>query len=293
MKKFVSTLIISTLVGCAAPHNELMEPTPYDKSHSFAYNLASQTDLLGGRSPLRDYSKKEVEDQKNDVMKIGDNNALYVMGVAKLLTFDLTGIGALAGHASMQLSMTNNNANKARIIVQLPKEKFKSAKEAEEYVIGSVKNAAEIVYSKYGKLKDYTMNTGRFDKQLCISDICSGLGLGISEPDGKKIKDWKMIDDKGHIIPAYVYGLTYDSVSPRRGLVFAPSIIYLSSKTNGSIVQDDTLTEFSKYLPEGIYVYSPSRPTIEEFGGILHIDSSVVVPTMYVHGKKYQFIKPE
>jgi hypothetical protein len=291
MKKLILALTIAITTGCSSTPKTI-EPVAFDASHSFAYNIAAQTDLLGGNSPLRDFTKDEIESSKMELNRNAGSTS-KVIGIANILMGNLTGIIDVAGGSVTSLALSNHTAAHPRWIVMLPKEDFESKKEAQDFVRDEIQKASQKVLSQYGELNIVSNEKGTMTfNQLTING--NDYPVGLVEPLDKEtlVINESVMLDKNIKIETYAHGLTRHSQAPRKLIVSTPSISIANVGVQEALVSQDELNiEITKHLPKGFYLYSPSLPRARANDKI-YTDLSIKVPAIYTQGVKYEFIKP-
>lgn len=292
MKKLLVALSIAVTAGCASDP-KVSEPVPFSTNHSFAYNVAAQTDLLSDHSPLKDFTQEEVEENKAKLKEVSSPAKYF--GVAYMLMGNLTGIIDIAGGGITDMALSNHTASKSRWIVMLPKNQFGTAKEAQDYIKGSIETAGIDVLSKFGIVsKNVNPKSGLYNYQITIDNKTVPVGL-VGKVDDSKVsvqENKSFYDSQTEYQPAFTYGLTEDSKLIQNIIITTPTISIANVEAGKSLMTQDALNlAITQKLPKGFYLYSPSLPR-SQANGKTYTDMSIQTPAIYTQGHKYEFVKP-
>jgi hypothetical protein len=292
MKKIIFALAIASLSGCASAPKTIT-PVPFDSTHSFAYNIAAQTDLLMDHSPLRDFTKEEVAESKAKLKEYSSPSKVF--GVAYMLMGNLTGIIDVAGGGITDMALAKHTASKSRWIIFIPKSQFKSNKEAKDYIITSIDLAAEKALSKIGPVSKVLSTDGDMT-YTALKVGGKNVTVGLVEPinhESITLTETMAIDEVTHSqVEAYSYGTTNGVHLSKNIIATTPTISIANVELNKTFMTGDELnTNITKYLPKGFYLYSPSLP--RSIGdNKTYTDLSIQTPAIYTQGHKYEFVKP-
>ncbi|PJC86569.1 hypothetical protein CSW98_10215 [Vibrio sp. HA2012] len=296
MKSIKLTLLTAisaaSLMGCAAKP-EAITPVAFSDTHSFAYNIAAQTALTRDNSPLRDFTQQEIDETKTKLTKKSGAGVSEFFGAMRILTGDLIGVIDVAGGAATSLAHKNHTASKSRWIIAVPVEQFNREDEAQEYILNSVHTAANKVLHPYGEVKNEVTKDQRFTVTKVVVDGESypvGVVSKINHK-GKHLLTRTQFPFNGEFKEAYVYGLDKNSLLIKNMLVGIPTPAFLNVKTK-NINFVDFNKQFTKELPDGFFLYTPSFPQFHG-NGVTYTYTSEIVPAIYSQGKKHEFIQPE
>ncbi|GMQ49661.1 hypothetical protein [Vibrio sp. 10N] len=287
--KIKTTLTLMTalvLSGCQSTP-EPVEPREFDSNASYAYNIANQTSLMRNDSPLRDFTREEVNDVKAKLTRPSGAEASVVLGSLTILTGNLTGIINVAGGGAAYLANSGHTAANSRFIVVLKKSDFDSKLDAANYIVRVTHQAATQALTYYGKVEIET-DDSPFDI-LTIDGELSGL-VTAKDVRAELLQEGHFEVD-GEIQEVYTYGVTFGNNDASHLLVTPPSPLLLAS-TKNEVRFDDFYKRYTKALPSQFYIYTPSFPKARGNKKV-YTYPSVIVPAIYTQGKKHEFVKPE
>jgi hypothetical protein len=291
MKKIIFALAIASLSGCASAPKTIT-PVPFDSTHSFAYNIAAQTDLLMDHSPLRDFTKEEVAESKAKLKEYSSPSKVF--GVAYMLMGNLTGIIDIAGGTITDMALGNHTAGQSRWIVMLPKSEFVSPKAAQDYIKDTIETASIDVIQQFGAVKSIDDKGNRTYHAITLDSVDYTVGLAERTNDETVvINEGNSLDlDSKSNFASYTYGTTKEAFYMNKLVISTPLMVVANYETkNTRITQNDLNLAITQKLPKGFYLYSPSFPRYRANGKI-YTDMSIQTPAIYTQGHKYEFVKP-
>ena len=288
-KLFAVATGVALLNGCVV--TGVPEPTEFTNEHSYAFNVANQTQLTKNNSPLRDFTREEVEESKNILERRTEGaNASKILGMASVLTGNLTGIFHVAGGVVSDTALSGHVVEGRRWIVALDAADFASEKEAQFYIGKTIDSAIQNLLSQYGDVRLEPVNENGYAAYKVLVEgeyVKVGGGAMPALVRGEKIvvKRGKtnLIDGES----AYLFGF-------ERGYYELAGIEPASLELIGfDVDRDEFLKKLTSLLPQGFYFYSSSYPKFYGADGKKYVAHKVVVPAIYTQGEKYEFIKPE
>lgn len=292
-KLFAVATGVALLNGCVVIG--VPEPTEFSAEHSYAFNVANQTHLTKNNSPLRDFTREEIEESKNILERRTEGaNASKVLGMASVLTGNLTGIFHVAGGVVSDTALSGHLSEDARWIVALDSRDFATEKEASAYIAKAIHEATVQALEEYSEVKlvESSSKISVFYQILFDGEyqwVKAGYLKALME--GEKFRGVELVS-KGstNLIEggdAYLFGFdtTSNGIFP-----IEPANLEL---IGFDVDRDEFLKKLTSLLPQGFYFYSPSYPKFYGADGKKYVAHKVVVPAIYTQGEKYEFIKPE
>lgn len=282
------------ITGCASTLPEVVNTHEFNKTNSYAMNIAMQTNLMTDDSGLRDFDKEEIDDVRRNINK-SKGRTSKVMGTLMILTGNLTGIIDITGGYATDLALSNKNkyhqAANSKWIVTLDPHDYISGSEAYKGAVKAIENATKTVLGKYGEIKNVAHNNKY--TIYAINHNNKNYMLGVSNNPTKTLKVKNVSLDGKAAKPLYVTGI--DNKYSQIG--FYSLEVFELVKAKGK-TEDDILKEITALLPRGYFYYRPSFETNtipkSDFGkNVTYINTNAVVPSIYAQGKRYDFIKPE
>lgn len=287
-KLFAVATGVALLNGCVV--TGVPEPTEFTNEHSYAFNVANQTQLTKNNSPLRDFTPEEIESSKNILERRTEGaNASKVLGMASVLTGDLTGIFHVAGGVVSDTALSGHLSQQPRWIVAVDSADFASEREAQIYIGTTIDSAIRSLLSQYGEVRLEPVSENGYSAYEVLVEgkywrVAGGVMPALVRGEEVVIKKGKtnLIDGE----PAYLYGFE----PSYNGLAGIEPIQLTLSGLN--VDRDEFLKKLTSLLPQGFFYYSPSYPEFYAEGK-KYVAHKVAVPAIYTQGEKYEFIKPE
>ncbi|MBE3652464.1 hypothetical protein [Vibrio navarrensis] len=295
----LSTLIFSSIsfLGCASyQENVKIEYQPYQAQYSEAYNMASQTILTrpmySTESPLRDFTKDEIDEAKTKMREKRGGNMALLSGSFAILTGNFTGVIDIAGGGVANMAASDHLASQERLMIELPKEKFSSPQSAQQYIVSTLDRAAKLTMTSFGSVKKEKL-PNQFSVYMLTdqSGTYNVYGLVISEVNENTdnfltVRNFSL---KGEVGEFYTYGMDTKNLSPRETLAEHLNPLIYAVDAGVDVDLEDFYVEYTSHLPRGFYLYVPSFPSIKQ-GNKTYTDYRHIVPAIYTEGKQYQFI---
>ncbi|MFM2486669.1 hypothetical protein [Celerinatantimonas yamalensis] len=295
MKYLFVIASLMLLAGCASQPKPI-KPVPFDNHHSFAYNIASQTNLLDDHSPLRDFTPEEVK--KSHASLHRGHSVSTFLGIAEILTGNLTGAIDVAGGEITDMSLSGHTAGRPRWIVYVPKADFKDEITAQNFIRTRIITAAKKVFGKYGHLHQVSRDDDDLlGYNLTIDGKDEPVGLTFPKDLSTKIvRSCSVNIAQKTTQTAYCYGFSGGEIYVGEFVITTPflSVVNVNVKVKGKEVTINPSTVFkdiTRNLPGNFFLYMPSYPRVV-FSYITYTDLTIKVPTIYWQGKAYPFIKP-
>ncbi len=286
MKNLITISFAVMLTACASS-TLTYKPVAYDKSDSFALNIANQTELVSGNSLLRDFTREEVEEGEDRLNKSAGGLSIG-LGALNLLSGNLLGVIDIAGGTAAKIATSNHISADSRWIVLMNKNEYSTPLLAQSEMLKQIRSATKKVLARHGDVGVKSVNNA---ETLTLNGVNLG-GTLVKTLVGKDnmldINSYQGVEGKDY----YGYGF-----GGGQQLVFPVSpLIYNAKNQNNSIDYSSLMLEITNELPENYFIYIPSYSSLlgGESGEYLRYhDVTIKVPTIYTEGKAYQFIKPD
>ncbi|MBD1575370.1 hypothetical protein HC723_02730 [Vibrio sp. S11_S32] len=297
IKLIISMIPIMTILGCSSP--QVIEPQPFSSENSYAYNIANQTVLTkeykGKKSPLRDFSLEDKKDVKDAFDKQSNADSMLGLSLVTLLSGNpMLALGGAGTSGLMAISNSKHISSNQTWLIALNKNDFSNELEAQKFILNIISNSVTLELSKYGEVKlkspfkDYPSL-----KVFMVNMNGEWVRTSIYIQDGSLKKSF-LTEEKtninGKLTDSYVFGFNGEITDIHTTLVSAPTPNILNHKDK-SIKFDNIVSNITKDLPKGFYIYYPPFPKLR-YEGENYINTLNPLPTIYTQGKKYEFLKP-
>lgn len=290
----IGLLIVSlSSVGCSSNRSNTPQPFDIDKSH--ALNIATQSSLLDGggllpRSPLRDFTKEEVEEVSINLRR-NYSSMNKVIGAVSILFGNFSGIIDVASGYAMDFGNANHQAADPRWLIVIDKNKFGNSEEALGYANKVVLDQILILLNKYGAVKE------KFNKdksinyyEITVNGNATPVGMG-GFTNRKPIVESRLFYKDAKSTPQDSWLIGFDN-EYQSSFYNVPVVTAANSEIKDlDIDEEEFYKELTSNLPDGFYFYVPAFPRYSD-GNTHYTDLSAVVPSIYHRGVKHSFIKP-
>ena len=319
----VGFIMLSTVMAGCASKQEPVKPRPFSDSNSYAYNLANQTFLTRNyehgktiKSPLKDFTQREIQESETNLSEPSNGGFVSAIGIAKILTGNLTGVIDVAGGSAASIAHSNHPSSYSHWVVAIDADGVENGIKARDIAVNTIQTAAIKVLEKKGNTVTQVI-VKKEGKSTFGAKLYSKTAYVL---DGEDVLFGMYQDDYYNNKRGLVRGETTLIKSKNQYITDATSLLYGTDVFNFNLFIDgyvkgytglkgyeQFILDVTKQLPAGYLYYAAplpkgaitTKPISDSWSckkcrkSEVYVLSARVVPAIYTQGKKYEFIKPE
>ncbi|WP_413694410.1 hypothetical protein [Psychromonas sp. KJ10-2] len=310
--KYQKTLLPFAAILLAACSSKPYEPLPiveFDNEKSIAMNIANQTDLTKDyergmetyKSPLRDLSIKEIEDNKaNFKDAVSASSAMKAVGVFRLLTGDIGGLGSVGMGYINDMSRSKHYAKSPRWIAVESVSKYPNSLDATIAIQEKITQAIIETFGEYGvEIEQIEKSNGYTDHVALYNGIRFQAGFGGNKAmltnesfysDTLRIQATSLNKEDVSGL-SYTLGLN----NTTKGFIVlgvSKHIFYEGSDLGiDDFTYDIYMEKLTRKLGGNYYYYEPNYTAYRDINGKKYTITNDHTPKIYTNGKRYDFVE--